>query len=254
MDYRVISADDHIDVRFLPADLWTSRAPARLRERVPHLEPVDGLAFWVCDGQRWGRWGQYAADGPAKWALEAGGVMTEGELRPTTPELRLADMDRDGVDATVMYGPTDPFSVPDPELRYELHRAYNDWLIDFCSNAPERLIGAAQLPRDDPARARTEMERCAGLGFRHVNLMAARAVPPVWHEDWEPFWAMAEESGIPVGFHLAVLTFNRPTEGVAYSHPVVDRAAGSLRVSMQLIEPICGVIFGGVLDRHPELK
>jgi hypothetical protein len=44
--------------------------------------------------------------------------MNEGELRPTTPELRLQDMDRAGIDATVMYGPTDPFYSDDPDVRY----------------------------------------------------------------------------------------------------------------------------------------
>ncbi|MGH2366405.1 MAG: amidohydrolase family protein [Chloroflexota bacterium] len=254
MDYRVISADDHLDVRFFPADLWTERAPAHLKERVPHIEQVDSLPYWVCDGQRWGRWGQYKSEGPAKWALERGGVMNEGELRPTTAELRLKDMDRDGVDATVMYGPTDPFYTADPEVRYEMYRGYNDWLEEFTKARPDRLIGASQIPLDDPAAAAKEMARVAKLGSRHVNLMAARAVPPIYHEDWEPFWAIAEESGIPVGFHLAVLTFNRPVETQAYSNPAVDRAAGGFRINSQLVEPICALIFGGVLDRHPRLK
>jgi predicted TIM-barrel fold metal-dependent hydrolase len=255
MDYKVISADDHLDVRFFPADLWTSRAPAKLKERVPHIEEVDGLPFWVVDGKRWGRWGQYKSDGPNQWALERGGVMTEGELRPTTAELRLQDMDRDGVDATVMYGPTDPFYTDDPELRLELYRGYNSWLEDFTAACPERLIGASQIPLDDPKAAAEEMARVAKLGSRHVNLMAARAEPPIWHEDWEPFWAVAEESGIPVGFHLAVLTFNRPEgEKPKWANPAADRAAGGFHVNSQLVEPVCALIFGGVLDRHPKLK
>ena len=136
MDYKVISADDHLDLRFFPADLWTARAPEKLKARVPHIEDVDGLPFWVCDGKRWGRWGQFKAEGPRQWALERGGVMNEGELRPTTPELRLQDMDRDGVDATVMYGPTDPFYTEDPDLRYELYRGYNDWVESFTQRLP----------------------------------------------------------------------------------------------------------------------
>jgi uncharacterized protein len=255
MDYKVISADDHIDLRFFPADLWTSRAPAKLKDRVPHIEDVDGLPFWVCDGKRWGRWGQFKADSPRQWALERGGVMNEGELRPTTPELRLQDMDRDGVDATVMYGPTDPFYTDDAEVRYELYRGYNDWLETFTAACPERLIGASQIPLDDPTAAAREMERVAKLGSRHVNLMASRADPPIWHEDWEPFWSIAEESGIPVGSHIAVLTFNQPdSDKPRYSNSAVDRAVGGYRVNSQLVEPVCGLIFGGVFDRHPRLK
>ena len=209
----------------------------------------------MCDGKRWGRWGQFKAEGPRQWALERGGVMNEGELRPTTPELRLQDMDRDGVDATVMYGPTDPFYTEDPELRYELYRGYNDWLESFTSACPERLIGASQIPLDDPQAAAQEMERVAKLGSRHVNIMASRAEPPIWHESWDRFWSIAEESGIPVGSHIAVLTFNQPqTDKPVYSNNAVDRAVGGFRVNSQLVEPVCGLIFGGVLDRHPKLK
>ena len=37
MKYRFISADDHIDLRWLPKDLWTERLPAALRERGPRV-------------------------------------------------------------------------------------------------------------------------------------------------------------------------------------------------------------------------
>lgn len=33
MDYRVISADDHIDMPWLPKDLWQTRVPRQWRER-----------------------------------------------------------------------------------------------------------------------------------------------------------------------------------------------------------------------------
>jgi hypothetical protein len=42
------------------------------------------------------------------------------------------------------------------------------------------LIGASQIPLDDPAAAAKEMERVAKLGSRHVNLMATWADPPIW--------------------------------------------------------------------------
>jgi len=38
MTNKVISADDHIDLRCLPKDLWTERLPSKLRERGPHVE------------------------------------------------------------------------------------------------------------------------------------------------------------------------------------------------------------------------
>jgi predicted TIM-barrel fold metal-dependent hydrolase len=94
--------------------------------------------------------------------------------------------------------------------------------------------------------------------LRHVNILASRANPPVYDDAWEPFWALAEEVGIPVGFHLAVLV--KKTRLVES-----DRDPANLVVSVasrfaqepagiQLLEPMTGLIFTGVLDRHPRLK
>ena len=56
MDYKMISADDHLDLQYLPTDLWTKHLPKALRHRVPHIEERNGGAVWVCDGEVWGRW------------------------------------------------------------------------------------------------------------------------------------------------------------------------------------------------------
>ena len=261
MAHRFISADDHIDLRWLPKDLWTGRLPVKLRERGPRVIENDGGAFWTWEDQLFSPHGYYtAAQGSgAMWAIERGGVMREGELRPTTPELRLADMDRDGADASVMYGPTDPMAIRDPELRRRCYHAYNDWLSEFCAAEPHRLIGVAQLSMEDPDAARDELERLARQGgLRHVNILASRANPPVYDPAWEPFWSLAEEVNIPIGFHLAVLVKKtRLDEANRNAANLVIATAARYAQEppgIQLLEPITGLIFAGVLDRHPRLK
>ena len=51
MTDRLISCDDHMDLSQLPADLWTTRLPAPLLDRAPHVEERDGQAVWACDGK-----------------------------------------------------------------------------------------------------------------------------------------------------------------------------------------------------------
>ena len=52
LDYRMISADDHIDLGYLPPDLWTERLPKSLQERAPHVEDRgEEGELWVCDGR-----------------------------------------------------------------------------------------------------------------------------------------------------------------------------------------------------------
>lgn len=258
---RFISADDHIDLRWLPKDLWTERLPANLRESGPRVVETDKGECWTWEGQIFSPHGYYtAAQGSgAMWAIERGGVMREGELRPTTAESRLTDMDRDGADASIMYGPTDPMAIADPELRRRCYEAYNDWLAEFCATKPDRLIGVAQLSMEDPRAARDELQRLAKRGgLRHVNILASRAQPPVYDEAWEPFWALAEEIGIPIGFHLAVLVKKTrlDAENRGAANLVVATASRYAQEppGMQLLEPMTGLIFAGVLDRHPRVK
>jgi uncharacterized protein len=260
-NHRFVSADDHIDLRWLPRDLWTERLPARLRERGPRVVDTEKGSYWTWEDQLFSPHGYYtAAQGSgAMWAIERGGVMREGELRPTSAALRLLDMDRDGADASIMYGPTDPMAFTDPELRRLCYEAYNDWLMEFCSAAPSRLIGVPQLSMEDPGDARHELERLAKkTRVHHVNILASRATPPVYDNAWEPFWTLAEEIDVAVGFHLAVLVKRTPVD----DH---DRSAGNPTIAVasrfakeppgiQLLEAITGLIFAGVFDRHPRLR
>jgi predicted TIM-barrel fold metal-dependent hydrolase len=259
--YRFVSADDHIDLRWLPRDLWQQRLPQTLRERGPRVAKTDKGEFWTWEGQTCSPHGYYtAAQGSgAMWAIERGGVMRKGELRPTTAALRLTDMDRDGAEASVMYGPTDPMPIADATLRRACYEAYNDWLAEFCAVAPDRLIGVPQLCMDDPLAAHDELERLAKRGgLRHVNLLASRANPPVYDDAWEPFWSLAEGVGIPIGFHLAVLV--KKTRLDEASRDAANRIVATASrfaeepPGMQLLEPITGLIFTGVLDRHPRLR
>src|SRR5262245_16277625 len=93
MDYEMISVDDHIDLQYVPRDVWTTRLPEGLRDRGPQVvELNDGTSAWVCDGDNWGRWagGRRSSEKRSyQTALERAGLDEEGVLRPTEPELRL---------------------------------------------------------------------------------------------------------------------------------------------------------------------
>src|SRR6266852_5378035 len=94
---RIISADSHVNP---PKDLWTSRAPARLRERVPRVESTPQGDFWIVDSQVSGAIGLDASAGHKPEDFRPAG-MAYKDMRPGPydPPARLADMDIDGVDA-----------------------------------------------------------------------------------------------------------------------------------------------------------
>jgi len=101
-----ISADSHMTE---PADLWETRLPPAFRDRAPRFPHRD-----------------------------AGGNVRAGGWDPYE---RLKDQAYDAVSAEVLY-PTRgcaAWVTGDPELEEACCRAYNDWLIEFCSAAPQRL-------------------------------------------------------------------------------------------------------------------
>ena len=257
MDYRIVSADDHIDLQWLPKDLWQKRVPAQWRERCPRVVDTPEGPYWFCGRERWDPWGgrrgAAGAMGGRRLALERGGVLEPGVLRPTTTELRLADMDRDGVDATVMYGPIVPLLIEDPALRKVCYRAYNDWLAEFCATAPERLIGVGLIPIDDAESAAAEVRYLKRIGLRTCMLLAARVQTPLWDDAWEPLWQAAADTGIPIGFHLG-----GGLRTVAASGPKAANPGNiGVRVSaspLQMDEALAAVIFSGALERYPSLK
>src|SRR5215467_12195351 len=50
MGNKIVSADCHMDLFYLPMDTFTSRAPANLKDRVPRVVNIDGKPTWVGDG------------------------------------------------------------------------------------------------------------------------------------------------------------------------------------------------------------
>ena len=118
LDYRVISSDNHI---VEPADLWTSRAESKFKDRLPRVERLEDGEWWFCDGQQ-----ITLAAGPGASAgerfeepenLRLNRSMEEVRLGGYIPEEHVKDMDIDGIDLSIVYPSTihSLFSVPDSE-------------------------------------------------------------------------------------------------------------------------------------------
>ena len=98
-------------------------------------------------------------------------------------------MDRDGVDAEVIYGILGAATrLNDPAAANEMFQIYNDWLVAFCRHHPERYIGLACLPYGDIDAAVKEIYRVAKLGLRGMELSCSWDMEPMWHPVWEPLW------------------------------------------------------------------
>jgi uncharacterized protein len=130
-------------------------------------------------------------------------AMNEGAWDPAT---RLLDMDRMGVDQTLLY-PTwfaEGFHlVRDPDVAYALARAYNDWIADFCKAAPRRLFATAMLPLQNMDFALEELQRVARVpcfrgAFLRPMFIESRYFT---HPFYDPLWAELARLGLTAAVH-----------------------------------------------------
>jgi uncharacterized protein len=254
MQYRLIDADTHINE---PPDLWTSRVPARMRDRVPHMQRFDEGDAWVGEGVK----------EPINFGLNAAATFRRFDRRAWVrfedispggydPAVRLAEMDADLVDAAVFY-PTPRISQivianPDPELHLAMVRAYNDWLIDYCAHDPSRLGAIVLLPNRGVEQATAEIERVAG---RAGVVGALVGLYPHGDKDLDveddKVWQGLVDARLPLHVHVKLV--DEPPEDVyAPGRISAGRAAGDLRF---LDAPAIMVQFlnSGVFDRVPGL-
>ena len=259
MEYPLISADDHIDLGYLPPDLWTARLPRALRDRAPHVEDQGETGeLWVCDGEVWGdyrgeRW--FARRNRSVLALDRGGSAEAG--RPTDPDKRLADMHRDGVGASVMFPPILPMQVNDPQLRDACIRVYNDWAAEFRQTKPGCFLPVGMLSPNDPEAAALEVQRIKKLGLQQGNFLVNDVTVDMYLEPWDIFWEAAEEAGVYVSYHVG--GSSRP--GIRDQAPSTSAGGRKAEFDMGLgngattfFLPFVFLFTFGTLERHPNLK
>jgi len=256
-----ISADDHIDLAYLPKTLWTERVPSALKDAAPHIEVSDKGEFWVCEGKVWSEYRTaewFSRPGRSPLALDRGGVGEEG--RPVNTKKRLSDMERDGVKASVMFPPIVSLNPSDPKLRDAIIAGYNDWASEFAASAPGQFFPAALLSPADPQAATAEMLRIAKEGrIRQVNFLVNDVKTDMYLEDWDPFWDAAEEAGMIVSYHAGG---SIQTNTMRDMQAKMERSGGRAPVfGMGLgdggrawFDPFVNFFVFGTLERRPKLK
>ena len=257
-EHKIISSDSHI---VEPPGLWTERMTGKFKDRAPVLIKGENDDFYV-DGKPIGATlGGLTAAGlrfekPEDIRLE--GKITGIIPGAYEPAPRLADMDQDGIHSDLIYpsvGLHMYSAVEDAGLTREIFAAYNDWLADFCGADPERLKGVAMLVLDDDIQAGIqELQRVAknGLGGAMISVFP-RPGESYDQPVYEPFWAAAEEVGLPISLHVGT---NRPgslpTPGKSQTNVTpsgATRANNEHWVRMTL----CHIVFSGVCERYPKL-
>jgi len=258
--YNVISCDGHLEI---PPDPWIRHVPAEHRDRAPRLVRLrTGGEGWIVEGSPLIHNGQNVAAGrPLK---VKGGSYWEADGVTPVPGTgdaaqRLREQDLDGVDAEVLYPPVfiSRFieNIEDREAYVAMVRAYNDFLAeDYCSVAPDRLIGNAIIPASGIEDAIGELKRAKSIGLRSVSMASFPNGTGSPAPEDDAFWEAAIEMGMPVTAH--------GTMGERGNPLLTASARGTFDLQTSLVSRtmpppvlcIVRMVLSGVLDRLPDLR
>jgi hypothetical protein len=151
---RIVSADSHV---VEPADLWVTRVDKRFREQAPQVRPdpdKNGLATLYINGRPQvgiSAFGAAGRSGEELREFEQSAGYEQVHPGAYDPTERIRAQEEDGVEAEVLYTSLGMplFGLRDAELQQACFRAYNDWLAEYCSHSPRRLIGTALISLAD---------------------------------------------------------------------------------------------------------
>jgi len=261
-DIKIIDADSHV---VEPADLWTARmSRSRWGDLVPEVRWDDDSgqeAWFIGDTFIYGAatiamagWHEYAPDSPRRLA--------DVDPRLYDPVIRASVMDDYGIDRQVLYPNIGMFATAgyldvsvDPEFSTECVRAYNDWLVEWCAEAPGRYIPVMSLPFWDLEASEREVARCVEMGHRGVIMSNSPEnfdLPTLDAPHWDRLWSVVSDAGIPVNFHIG--SGKAPSTGSEHSGRHANFAWMSTLIFQGNARALCALIFGGVCHRFPQLR
>ena len=159
--------------------------------------------------------------------------------------------------------PFHPSSKKSNAWRYGAARGHNRHMAEFCA-VDDRFMGVAAIPLDDPEHAIAEAKWCIENGLEAIWVPHRAPIDRApGHVDFEPFWALLAEAGVPFVLHVggAPLQVHKAWgnngraagrdwlgggENVRTKDAAVLHQAPEMFISMMVMD--------GVFERHPKLR
>jgi uncharacterized protein len=209
-DVKIVDGDAHFTE---PPDLWTARAPASLREHVPVQRTVDGVTAWYLDGQVFASIGGNTIDRDHHKQLGTQTLQPWDQVDEASWDVgaRLRLLDQMGVWAQILYpnavgfASNSMFGIGELGLRNAVQEVYNDFLVEVQHASGGRLFPQAVLPIWDMDLTVKEMARLheQGItGFTLTDKPQLVGMPDLDAPYFAPMWALANELGTVINFHI----------------------------------------------------
>ena len=267
--YNTVSGDSHLEI--LPSK-WAHHIESKFRDS----GPKDPVPYTLDDGTVVG-----AYEGLGRRAYPPG-LLTPGDEHPGTgtPQQRLRELDRDGIDAELLFaGVQGPAvwrnNIADDKAYKAVLRGYNEFLWqEYCAADPQRLLGLGIIPVTGVDDAIAEMEYCMRSGLPGVALNSFPTGLSHPSPEDDRFWAAAVDLRCPISVHVE---FNYPVAGAA-PNGVSPRSYGGGLAGPNFIYPkhpergfldiiqryakygfrgalhAAQLIWAGVFDRYPSFR
>jgi predicted TIM-barrel fold metal-dependent hydrolase len=208
---------------------------------------------------------EYLVDEWVENVIEPGRLAGQGD-----PHERARQLDQEGISGEVLF--------PDFGLPYDLHpplkaamlgysrtpeqielanKAHNRWLADFCAAVPGRFAGLAVLSFADVEDTVAEIRWAKEHGLAGIVAPTLDDTTPFFHKRHEPIWDALEELEMPMATHTAISSVTRymPTGSLmALPHPAVAAPIMTPQAFFFTQQILGHLIWGGVFERHPNLK
>ena len=169
------------------------------------------------------------------------------------PDLRIRDMDEEGVDVQLVIGGMAYSShIDDREISIGMMRAYNRYLNDFCGKYPHRLKALVPVIPNATEECVEEIKRWGKASWMVGVYVLMMNDTPMDHPDLEPVWRAADELGLAVIYHS---NYSGPPHypgcNDLWGNAFLGRSAAHPWGAMRAIGSFIGC---GAMDRYESLR
>jgi predicted TIM-barrel fold metal-dependent hydrolase len=241
----------------ISADCHAGAQPETYREYLPEKFKTAADAWWAAfEEERLKRIGTFFDQDSQEDFDKSAAVLAGGTAGEWDPEIRLRELEADGLVGEVVFPQMAPFGAGlmqyrtpvDPEQNLAGIQAYNRWLADLCNTNPGRHAGVVLINAEDIAQSVNEIRWGKDNGlFGGVLLSSSTGEHPYYHDPrYEPIWQVCADLDMAVHTHSGW----SPDYGDAPS----STAMFISEVAWYAHRPFTALLWSGALERHPTLK
>lgn len=233
---KIIDCDAHITE---PANLWISRAPAGMRDRIPIQKTVDGITAWYLHDELWASTGGNTISTGGEKLLGTHVVQPFDmvDVSAWSARERVELIEKMGIWGQILYpngvgfASNHIFAIEDNEERTTVLQIYNDFLTDVQAESNERLFPQGLLPIWDMDLTVKEMTRLIDKGMRGFTLSdkpEMLGLPELHESYFDPMWDIFNSTGAVANFHIGAGNRREEMESLRSGVPTRKNAPGEI--------------------------